>query len=322
MSRSEGLDRWQRRHPAAAIPLATIYKYADDSGPYLSALLTYYAFISILPLLLLSSTILSVVLVGDPELQQRLLNSALGQFPLIGDQLQAPEALGGGVAGIVIGLLGATYGALGVAQALQHAGNTVWHVPRNKRPNPFLGRLRSVALIATAGLGMLVIVIGSAVVHALVRENTLGRLLTYAVGAVVAALVLLVAFRLATRKRLGIRVLLPGAVGAAVLLQLLQAFTYLYVGGVIRPASDTNAVFATVLGILAYLYLASIVVVIALEVNVVLAERLWPRALLTPFTDNVSLTEADRQAYTLQAQAQRTKGFQEIDVSFEDRPET
>ena len=51
--------------------------------------------------------------------------------------------------------------------------------------------------------------------------------------------------------------------------------------------------------------------------RVVLARRLWPRALLTPFTDNVSLTKGDEAAYSAQVLAQRNKGFQEIDVSFD-----
>ena len=51
----------------------------------------------------------------------------------------------------------------------------------------------------------------------------------------------------------------------------------------------------------------------------VLARRLWPRALLTPFTDVVDLTHADRKAYTSYARAQRHKGFEEVTVSF-DKP--
>ena len=59
---------------------------------------------------------------------------------------------------------------------------------------------------------------------------------------------------------------------------------------------------------------------IGIEVNVVLARRLWPRALLTPFTDHVDLTEADRRAYASYARAQRHKGFERVEVSFDERP--
>jgi hypothetical protein len=52
--------------------------------------------------------------------------------------------------------------------------------------------------------------------------------------------------------------------------------------------------------------------------NVVATDRLHPRALLTPFTDDVELTSGDRRTYTGQAKAQRAKAFQRIDVSFDD----
>jgi hypothetical protein len=57
---------------------------------------------------------------------------------------------------------------------------------------------------------------------------------------------------------------------------------------------------------------------IGIEVNVVLNRRLWPRALLTPFTDRVDLTDADKRAYTGYALAQRHKGFETVEVTFTD----
>jgi uncharacterized BrkB/YihY/UPF0761 family membrane protein len=78
-------------------------------------------------------------------------------------------------------------------------------------------------------------------------------------------------------------------------------------------------VFALVLGLIAFIYIASVMAVIGLELNVVLTRRLYPRALLTPFTDAVELTEADRRAYTDYAKAQRHKGFERVRVTFLDR---
>src|SRR4051794_22782789 len=149
------LDAFQQRHPAAAFPLAVVYKYFDDFGPYLAALLTYYAFVSLFPLLLLLSTILGYALQGDHQLQHDILRSALGQFPVIGDQLHDPRRVGGGAAGLTIGVLGAVYGSLGVAQAIQYAMNTAWSVPRNNRPNPFRARGRSLVLVGMGGIALL-----------------------------------------------------------------------------------------------------------------------------------------------------------------------
>ena len=128
------LDEFQRRHSRASFPLAVLYKYVDDGGGYLAALIAYYAFVSLFPLLLLLSTILGLVLAGDPDLQQRVLDSALSQFPVVGDQLGQPNQIGGGAIGVTVGILGSLYGGLGVGQAVQNAMNTTWAVPRNSRP--------------------------------------------------------------------------------------------------------------------------------------------------------------------------------------------
>jgi membrane protein len=318
VSLADKLDRLQRRHPVAGFPIAVVYKYVDDSGPYLAALITYYAFVSLFPLLLLFSTILGHVLAGDPELQQRLINSALSQFPVVGDQLGRPRELSGGVAGVVVGVLGSLYGGLGVAQAVQHMMNTAWSVPRNSRPNPFLARGRSLLLLGTAGLAVL----GTTALSTLGSGNagSLGMVLRIAalVGSVaVNAVVFVFAFRLATTRRLTVRQVAPGALTAAVLWQLLQTFGVGYVGHVVRTASATNSVFALVLGLLAFLYLASVIGVLCVEINVVHVDRLHPRALLTPFTDDVDLTAGDRRSYTDLAKAQRSKGFETVHVTFD-----
>ena len=319
MGLTDRLDDLQRRHRAAGFPIAVVYKYVDDSGPYLAALITYYAFVSLFPVLLLLSTLLGHLLAGDPELQQRLINSALSQFPVVGDQLGEPAALSGGTVGVVIGVLGAVYGALGVAQAVQHAMNTAWTVPRNKRPNPFLARGRSLLLLGTAGL----LVVASTALSTLgTGSGSFGPLmsgLVIAASVVVDAVVFVLAFRLATSRHLTVRQVLPGALAAAVAWQLLQTFGVGYVTHVVRNASATNSVFALVLGLLAFLYLAATVVVLCVEVNVVRVDRLWPRALLTPFTDDVDLTPGDRRSYTDQAKAQRSKGFEQVDVTFHPR---
>ena len=53
------------------------------------------------------------------------------------------------------------------------------------------------------------------------------------------------------------------------------------------------------------------------EINVVKVDRLYPRALLTPFTDHVDLTPADRKTYARKAKAERVKGFQRVSVRFD-----
>ena len=110
MAVTERVDAFQQRHPSAGFPIGVLYKYFDDSGGYLAALIAYYAFVSLFPLLLLLSTVLGYVLAGDPGLQHRVLHSALSQFPVVGGQLGQPKQIGGGAVGLIIGILGSLYG--------------------------------------------------------------------------------------------------------------------------------------------------------------------------------------------------------------------
>jgi len=212
-----------------------------------------------------------------------------------------------------------------VGQATQHAMNTAWRVPRNSRPNPFAARGRSLLLMGTVGLAVLGITVLSILgryAHEFGIDGPgLGTLVF--VGTVALYTVsFIIAFRLACARPVTVRDVAPGALGAAVALQLLQMFGATLVGRVVTRASAINGVFAVVLGLVAFLYLASVALVLCVESNVVRVDTLYPRALLTPFTDNVDLTAGDRRAYSTQAEAQRSKGFEQVDVSFHPEDDT
>jgi uncharacterized BrkB/YihY/UPF0761 family membrane protein len=322
------IDRGQRRRGVFGFPLAVIYKFFDDQGNYLAAILTFYAFLSIFPLLLLGTSILGFILEGRLDLQEQVLDSALGQFPIIGDALGRPEGLQGSTGGIVVGALTALYGALGLGLALQNVQSAAWAVPRNSRPHPVMTRVNSLFLLAVAGTAILIISIGSAV---LVETDVVGelsrhgwfhwlvRLLTVVILGLGMTVLLRMAAARAIRDR-GIRAA-PGGFTVAILWQFLQYIGTVYVTGVIASAqaNSMTQTFGVVLGLMGLLYIGAIMGVLGIEVNVVLARRLWPRALLTPFTDSVDLTEADRRAYAMYAQMQRHKGFETVAVRFDGR---
>ena len=318
------VDGFQRRHPVVGFPLAVLYKFFDDQGPYLAAILTYYAFVSIFPILLIATSVLGFLLQGNEELYNAVLTSALGRFPIVGTQLGEPEGLTGSTGAIVVGSLAALYGALGLATAAQHMLNTAWAVPRNSRFNPFVGRFRAFVTLILAGLVVLSTsaaavllnnlddVFGSDVDQWIARIGTL-------LGIALTAVVLSLMMRYTTARRPSFRSCLPGGIVIALLWHALQIGGGIYVDRVLKAASDMNGVFALVLGLLGLLFLASAFAVIGVEVSVVRKERLYPRALLTPFTDAVDLTEADRRAYDNYAKAMRHTGFQQIDVTFHPR---
>jgi YihY family inner membrane protein len=321
MSMISRADAYQRRHRWAGLPVAVLYKFADDQGTYLAAQITYYGFVALFPLLLLLATILGYALHGNQHLQQQVLDSALAQFPVIGDQITANiRSFHGSVPGLVIGIVGCVYGGLGIVQAAQTMLNKVWGVPRNRRPNPVKARLRSLLLLAFGGASVIVTTVLSALGAAAdAYGSSVGggvRVLVTAAAVALNVTLFIVAFKVLTARHLTIRQIRAGAVAAAVTWQALQLTGALLLGHKIKGATATYGLFALVLGLLAWIYLGAVTTVICAEFNAVRAGQLWPRALLAPFADSAELTPADRRAYTSYAKTERHKSFENIDVSF------
>jgi membrane protein len=315
------LDRFQRRHRWAGLPLAVLYKFIDDQGNVLAALITYYAFISLFPLLLLLVTVLGYALHGNEHLQLQVFNSALSQFPVIGDQLRTNiDPLHGRLLGLVVGIIGSVYGGLGVAQACQNAMNKVWAVPRHARPSPLKARGISLLLLLLLGTGVLATTVLSALTtSASAYGSDLGvgaRILSTVLSVAVNAVLFMVAFQLMTAEQITLDQVRGGALAAAVCWQLLQVVGTYYVGHQLKGASATYGVFALVLGSIAWIHLGALVIVMCAEYSVVKVKKLWPRSLLTPFTDNVRLTEGDRRAYTSYPLTEKHKGFETVEVEF------
>jgi uncharacterized BrkB/YihY/UPF0761 family membrane protein len=252
------------------------------------------------------------------------LDSALSQFPIVGTQLGRPEGLSGSASAVVVGSLTALYGATGLGQAGQHAMQVVWAVPYNSRPSPFLSRLRSLLLLMLAGVALLLISLLTTAAGSL--GSFLPRLdasipwLVRLAAITLNALVFAVLFRWTATDHRSVRAMLPGALVVALLWHLLQTLGTVYVAHVVARVSSMNGTFALVLGLIILLFLTSVAAVVGGEVNVVRLHHLYPRALLTPFTDEVELTAADRRVYQEYATAQRRKGFERIEVFFDQRP--
>ncbi|MFD1517125.1 YihY/virulence factor BrkB family protein [Pseudonocardia yunnanensis] len=321
------IDGYQRRHRWLGVPLAVVYKFVDDQGSYLAALITYYGFLSLFPLLLVMSTVLGFVLPGNPGLQQQLIHSALSQFPIIGDQLTSTaQPLRGSGFGLAIGIVVSLYGGLGVAVAVQNALNHVWGVPINKRPDPFRARLRSLLMLVLLGLGVLVTTVLSALAAgagAVGEELGVGlRLLAIVVSVAAMCGLFVLGFRALTVRDVSVREVLPGALLSAVAWQILQSMGAFFVSHGLMGSTQVYGLFGIVLGLMAWIYIEAVIIVLAAELNAVLGRRLYPRSLLTPFVEDVELTRADRRSYTSYASTQRFKEQQTINVQFEPRQET
>ncbi|MFJ9909688.1 YihY/virulence factor BrkB family protein [Streptomyces sp. NPDC101152] len=319
------VDAYQRRHRWAGLPLAVLYKFYDDQASYLAALLAYYAFLSLFPLLLFLVAVLGMLLNGDPGLRQRVLDSALGEFPVIGDQLgHNIHSLQGSGAALVIGVVGSLYGALGVAQAAQYALNKIWAVPRHARPDPLRSRLKGLSFLLLLGLGLCVTTLLSAAQSAAgifgARPAVGVQIAAALVGVALNAVLLLACYRVLTERHLRLRDLYGVCLLGACAWQGLQWGGSYYARHVLRGATATYGMFGIVLGLLSWLYLGALVFLLAAEIGTVRVMRLWPRSLLTPFTDRVRLSPADRRAYRSYATTESFKGFEKIRVRFEPPP--
>ena len=127
----------------------------------------------------------------------------------------------------------------------------------------------------------------------------------------------MLAFRVLTASEVPTRQLRMGALVAGIGWEIVQVLGTYFVAHALKGAPEAYGVFGLVLGLVAWIYLLALVIVFAAEVNVVAERRLWPRALLTPFTDRVRLTPADERAYAAYAESERHKGFEVVDVGFE-----
>jgi membrane protein len=310
------LDGWQRRHPPAAIAVGVGKKFADDRASSLAALLAYYAFLSLFPLLLVLVSILGFVLEGDPAAQDAVLDTALARIPVVGDQLRDEvQTLTGSGTALAIGLAGALWAGLGVTLALGRAFDEVWDVPRLDQPGAVRARIRGTAVLAVLGAALIASSGSSGLAVGGAFGSIGAQLGAVAATVVVNAVVFLSAFALLTSGPRSVRQLAPGVALAAVGSLLLQAAGAWYVDHAILDASDTYGAFALVIGLLSWFWLGSHLLLAAAEVNVVLHRRLWPRSLTG------RLEPADRRALERSAAAARQDARQEIAVSFDDRPQ-
>jgi membrane protein len=308
--RLHAFDHRQQRTPGLRFVLAVYKKFSDDQGTQLAALISYYAFVSLFPLLLVFVTVLGFVLHGDPAEQKRILSGTLQQFPLISETLH-PTSIKGSPGALVIGVIGALFAGMGITSAAQNAFDRIWAVPFKHRPNFIFKRLRSLAMLALLGLLQIVSTVAGGFVgtgsHA-APEVVGGVLVALAVNLVT----FMLAFKVLTAEDLRWRDVLPGVITASVLWQLLQHLGGYYVDHELKRTEPLYGFFAVVLGLLAWLYIGAQLVMLAAEVNVVKARKLWPRSFFS-----APLLAADRRALTDTAEVEERLHQEDVQVSFD-----
>jgi YihY family inner membrane protein len=306
------IDGYQRRHRPLAFLFGVVKKFGDDRGGSLAALLTYYGFLSLFPLLLLLVTALGFVVGNDPHLQQRLLHSALVEFPIIGVQIQKNiHALRANGLGLAVGIIGLLWGSLGITQVGQHAMQEIWNVPGVQRPGFPVRLVRGLELLGVLALG-----VGATSVLAGLGAQGAHASLTRAGLLVASALInvglYLIGFRVLTGPRVRLRDHLPGAVVAGIAWAGLQALGGYVVAHQLRHASQVYGFFGVVLGLVSWIFLVAQITIYAAEINAVRVLPLWPRSIVQP-----PLTPQDEQALAAIARREERRPEENVAVSFE-----
>ncbi len=311
------VDAWQQRHTPSAFVFGVVKKYGDDNGGVLASNLAFSGFLSLFPLLLVLTTILGLIASVDNTVRTDVINAVYNQVPLIGHTLKenVQQLKRNSVIGLIVGLLGLIWGATGLAQAGLFTMEQVWNLPGPDRPGYFQRLGRAMVFLGMLGVAVIVTTLLAAL-------NTYGHNSAWLVaGAEILAgaanvLMYIAAFRILTPKRVHVRSLLAGAVVGGTLYTMLQVLGTFLVHHYLHSDS-VYGVFATVLGLIAWIYLAVQITVYSAEVNVVLTHRLWPRSIVQP-----PLTRADRTSLSLQALQNRRREEQHVEVTFDDHEPT
>jgi len=306
------IDRAQQGFAPAAFTFGVIKKFGDDRAGSLAALIAYYIFLTMFPLLLLLFTILGIVAGHNEHLARSVENSALRQFPVIGNELGTNiHALhANSTLGLVIGAVGLIWGSQGAIQAGQYAMAEVWNVPNIVRPNFWARLVRTLMMMGVLGAFLLLSTAASGF------SSFAGTSWFAHVGAVVLALGLNIAlyvfaFRVLTPKIIDHRWLVLGSVVGGVGLTVLQSLGTTLIAHELRHMSPIYGTFAVILGFIAWVFLGAQMTLYVAELNVVQVRRLWPRSIVQP-----PLTDADVRVLEAIGRQGRRRPEQRVSVSF------
>jgi membrane protein len=302
--------RLQQRKPLIAVVFATYQKFSDDQAGYLAALIAYYGFASLLPMLLVLISFLELIAADDPGLRQHLLDSALSQYPgVAGELTKSTQGLGSTGFALATALVFTLYGAHRFASAVQNALNTVWGVPKYRRARLPWSLLRSFGLIAVMGPGLIATITLTEIANGVGELGGAGsRILAVAVSLLLNMGLFWLGFRIATAKDVPGRDLRFSAILAAISWEVLQLVGTYFISHQLKTNSAYGA-FGIVLGLLAWLYLQAQVSLYLIELNVVRVKQLWPRTVAPP-----PVGYADMRSYALSAQASLRRPDLEIIV--------
>lgn len=275
------LDAYQQKHSLPAFIVAVIKRYNDDEAGNQSALITYYGFLSLFPLLLVLTSVLEIISNGNDQFKDKIISSAGSYFPILGDRLQS-NIQGPNKTGIILffALLFTFYGARGGADAFRNAINTLWHIPKDKRqsfPNTILGSFK---IIIVGGVGLLSSALISTYATGLGRSFVFQILASFISTIIITTtLYIVIDISLEEPSKLKFEIFLAALFSAMGILLLQRLGGYILTNQ-LRNLNDLYGTFAIVLGLIFWIYLQAKVMLFAVVASIVLKHHLWPISLV------------------------------------------
>jgi YihY family inner membrane protein len=314
MAITKKLDAAQKATKPTGVAVAVFKKFSEDKSTSLAAMIAFWAFFSIFPLFMVLVTILGFVLPASAK--DTVLSHVAAMFPLV--DANSIKGLTGTWWPLVVGGASALWSGMGVVRTVQNAFNSVWEIPYHERPRLIEQILRSLWVLSTIGVGLVV----TTLISGLITSNSTGINLGPAgrIGGYVLAIVLdvglfVAAFRMLTDREITSRDVLPGAVFSGVVFFILEQLSSFIIARHLKSAQSTYGHFATVITILWWFYLQAIVTLLGAQLNVVLKERLHPRSLV-----QAPQTEADHRALQAYAEERTYQPEEEVRTRIERRP--
>ncbi len=293
------LDAKQRRSTPVAVAVATFKKFSEDRSANLAAMIAFWGFFSIFPLFIVLVTCLAWFLPASDK--TAVLGHVAKMLPLLD-----PSTVGGLTGSwwvLIVGLLTALWSGTGVVRTLQFAFDSVWEVPYHERSGLAQQTLRSLWVLATIGVGLVLTTVLSGVIVSSangIHLGPIGRIAGYVLAVALDIGIFVAAFYLLTPRAHTVRDVLPGALLSGVAFFILQQLSALIISHYLQNAQSTYGHFATVITILWWFYIQSIITLLGAQLNVVLKHSFYPRSLI-----DAPSTLADRRVLEAYA-AERT----------------
>ncbi len=290
MGVAQKVDRAQKSNAVTSVAVATFKKFREDQSTSMAAMIAFWAFFSIFPLFMVLITVLGWVLPASDK--NSVLSHVANLFPLLDPQ--SIKGLHGAWWALVVGAVTALWSGLSVVRTTQTAFNSVWEVPFHERPGFVNQVLRSLAILATVGVGLVLSTLVSGLVTSSssgVNLGVGGKIGGYVLAAALDVGLFVAAFRLLTDRDISARDVVPGAIFSGVVFFLLEQASAVIISRHLKSAQSTYGHFATVVTILWWFYLQSLITLLGAQLNVVLKERLHPRSVV-----DSPQTAADRRA--------------------------